>query len=127
MSRTENHKVTVTLVPNDETDDVEYTVDHCPGTTCSVWYECDQCSEYEPTKDEDDAGEYDRHNRHHERIDGWWMTDTSECAIVASDSGADGMFEIALEAGLGTHDVDVDYWGDGAWDITLIKPKEVKP
>lgn len=124
MTTTGNHRVTVTLVPNEESDDVEYTVDHCPGTVCTVWYECTTCDSYKPTEDEEGDGEYTRHDTHHQLIDGLWMTDTSECAIVATDSGADGMHEIALEAGLGTHDVDVDSWGDGSWDVTLVKPKE---
>ncbi|WP_394253678.1 hypothetical protein [Arthrobacter pityocampae] len=127
MTATKNHKVTFTLVPNDENDDTEYTVDHCARRGgCSVWNECvTKCEGYTPTEDDEDDGEYTHHGKYHQLIEGRWMTDSGECALVASDGAHESMCEIAAQVGLGTCEVDVDYWGDGIWDVTLIKPKAV--
>ena len=115
----ENHTITVTAVPNDESDDLEFTIDHCPGGQCTVWWECRACAEYKPTEDEVDEGEYVRHGEEHQLIDGYWMTQSEQCALGATDSGADGARDVAEEAGLGTHQVRIDYWGDGHWDVSL--------
>ena len=116
----ENHTITVTAVPNDENDDIEFTIDHCPGGQCAVWWECKTCAEYIPTEDEIDEGEYARHGEDHQRIDGYWMTQSEQCALGSTDSGADGAREVADEAGLGTHEVSIDYSGDGHWDVFLV-------
>lgn len=121
------HTVTVTKLDNmhiegladeDYVDEVEYIIDHCPGGTCTVWWGCenDGCRD---RVDEDD--EFFAHGEDHQRIDGVWMIQSKQCAARATDSGRDGMQEEAQAAGLGTHQLEVDYWGDGQWAVGLIR------
>lgn len=117
-----SHAVTITAVP--DSDDFEWEVE-CPdgASNCTLWEECGACATYEPTADEDAAGEYERHAHDHQRIDGMWMTSTGDCALGSTDSGADGINDIALEHGAGTYQVHIDYWGDDSWDVDLAKPE----
>lgn len=127
------HTVTVTALDNTDVDglpDDQY-VDgtvfavECPASNdCSVWEECGKCTEYEPTEDEDDDGEYTRHDLFHQRIDGYWMTDTGHCAATTTDSGQEAMEEAAREAGLGVHQIKIDYEGDGCWSAARVIPPE---
>ena len=119
------HTVTIKEIP--DADNFEWEVE-CPGDSpaCNLWNECGPCEDgYTPTYEEDEAGEYDRHGHHHERIDGMWMTNSGDCALGSTDSGADGIHEIAADKGPGTYKVHIDYWGDGLWDVTLDKEHEL--
>lgn len=113
------HTVTIKAVP--DADDFEYEIT-CPEYgNCDLWYECVKaCEDYEPTEEETDEGEYTAHGIHHSNIDGMWMTNTGSCALNSTDSGVDGLHDIATDRGPGTYKVDIDYWGDGLWDLTLI-------
>lgn len=126
------HTVTVTKLDNmhveglaDEeyVDGVEFVIDHCPGGDCTVWWTCAECgkSGHQPTELEVQEGEYTAHGEVHQQIDGEWMVESKSCAARATDSGADGMQEVAQAAGLGTHQIDVSYWGDGCWEVSLVK------
>jgi hypothetical protein len=126
------HTVTVTAVPNmdqDLPDDeyidaVKFTVECPEDGSCHVWWECKECSDYEPTEDEEDDGEYTRHGVFHRNIDGDWMTESDDCAASAADSASDAMQEAAEEAGVGVHQIALDYEGDGYWSATRIIPAE---
>lgn len=109
------HQVVITQ-PDPECDDFEFSVT-CPGINCSLWMECKDCA-HKPTEDEDD--EFTAHDVHHQRIDGHWMTDTGQCAASATESGADGLSDLAHQFGPSTQQFDVDYWGDGIWDIIHV-------
>lgn len=114
------HTITVTKVPDEHSDDVELTVDHCSGNACTVWNQClEACSEYTPTEDETDAGKHSNHGVRHQLIEGFWMTESEACALTGTDSANDEVHSIAEEVGLGTHQVVVDYSGDGIWDVFL--------
>lgn len=114
------HVITVTRVPDENNDDVELTVDHCSGTGCSVWNQCnDQCAGYQPSAKELEDGQHENHGASHQLIEGFWMTESGVCALTGTDSGSDGVHSVAEEAGLGTHHVSVDYWGDGIWEVSL--------
>jgi len=118
------HTVTITKAPDNEQDDLEFTIDSCGGGDCTLWRECAGCKDRTPTHAEVDACEYTDHGERHLNIDGMWMTETGSCALAETDSGAQGMCEIAATAGTGTHQVDCGYWGDGHWDVTLVSPKD---
>jgi hypothetical protein len=125
------HTVTVTALPNmdqDLPDDqyidaVQFTAE-CPDDgSCHVWWECKECRDYDPTEDEEDAGEYTRHGVLHQNIDGDWTTESETCAIVACDSASDCVQEEAEAAGLGVHHIDLDYEGDGYWSARRVIPQ----
>ncbi|MFS2091033.1 hypothetical protein [Paenarthrobacter nicotinovorans] len=129
-----NHKITVTAVPNlDEDlpedqyiDEVQYTVE-CPGDgTCALWWECKTCQdeEYEPTEEQEDDGEYTRHGVFHQDLEGMWCTEGTQCAAIHDDLCRDSVYEAAEYAGIGTHDIAMDYRGDGEWTVEIIHPPE---
>ncbi|MDQ0756099.1 hypothetical protein [Arthrobacter sp. B3I4] len=127
------HTVTVTAVPNtdvegipeeDYIDSVQFTVE-CPDDgSCRVWWECKQCADYSPTEAEEDDGEFTRHGVLHQNIEGDWMTESNDCAATAADSASDAMQEEAENAGLGVHQIELDYEGDGYWSARRVIPQE---
>lgn len=120
------HIITVTRVPDEHNDDIELTVDHCSGNGCTVWNQCTVlCVGYQPTANEADDCRHENHGTVHNLIDGFWMTESTACALTGTDSGMDGVNSAAEAAGLGTHRVSVDYWGDGIWEVALV-PGETK-
>lgn len=127
------HTVTVTAVPNTDQDlpddqyidEVIFTSVCPPDENCSVWFECKECTDYDPTEQEIEDGEFTRHGTFHQNIEDDWMTDSGQCATTGSDSARDAMAEAAEDAGLGTHQIDLDYWGDGTWTAErVITPEE---
>jgi hypothetical protein len=150
------HTIEVTALPDDESDDVVYTVEGPHDGTCVVWYPCEmelvsikvraglpgtpplgqrypkpmmsrfrqgRCP-HEVTDSEDDEGEYVAHGIEHQRIDGEWMTMSDRCAALESDSASEELAEIAREHGLGRHEVEIDYYGDGDWNASYVAPTE---
>lgn len=75
------------------------------------------------TDDEEDAGEYGAHGEEHQYIDGEWMTDAGRCAAAEADVAED-IFDIARAHGVGSYDVEVDYWGDGQWNLIYVGPHD---
>jgi hypothetical protein len=126
------HTVTVTAMPNTDQDlpedqyidSVQFTSECPEGGSCNVWWECKECADYNATEDEEDDGEYTRHGVLHRNIDGDWMTESDDCAATAADSASDAMQEAAEEAGLGVHQIELDYQGDGCWSARRIVPQE---
>ena len=143
MAETKHHTITVTQVPDEESDDTTWTI-QCPGVTassgCQLWYPCQEvvtgekvyeqpdgtkqtfiehgCS-HTATEDEE-YDEYTAHGDHHSWIDGEWMTPTLLCALQ-QDYGSDSLYDIAREVGLGVYEVEISYEGDGEWYASLIK------
>jgi hypothetical protein len=114
------HTVTITQ-PDPESDDYENDIT-CPGDdeSCYSWWECDTC-QHEATTNEIDRSEHQGHGVTHRLIEGHWMTDSQTCSLTQTDSGAQGLLDVAERHGLGTHTIDVDYWGDGHWEITRVE------
>lgn len=115
----ESHTITVTRLPGEEDDDLEYSTT-CPptGKSCNVWWECGTCEKAKRpvTQDEEDDGEYTAHGVYHQQIDGYWMTESSQCGLT-TDSAQEECWDVAQLVGLGTHDVELDYYGDGQWNV----------
>lgn len=119
------HQIVITKVADDESDDIEYAV-VCPTPQppdCHVWFECTECakSDQKATEDEEDEGERTAHGVHHLLLDGDWMTESTGCAIKLTDVD---LVDVLGGLPVGTHDVYVDYWGDGVWDVTLATTTE---
>ena len=119
------HILVVTKIADAESDDYEYTVE-CPVPQppgCHLWSGCEECDKTQrPITDEENGeGEYIAHDTHHQKIEDRWMTETTDCALTATGSGCDGVQDVAIELGVGTHYVDVEYWGDGAWEVVIPK------
>lgn len=130
------HTITVTAIPNmDEDlpddqyiDEVKYTVE-CPGeSSCQLWWECTKCRDegFEPTEDQEDDGEYTRHGVFHRNIEGMWCTESKQCAAIHSESCQESVYEAAEDAGIGTHQIELDYQGDEYWTVQIIHPPETQ-
>lgn len=121
MSAQPFHTITVTRVEDELGGNTSYpfTV-NCPGTkTCHIWYECMICekNDFVITEETEDDGEYVAHGVFHQQIDGNWSTETNECALSTTDAAYEACVETADYLGAGTHEVDIDYLGDGEWVV----------
>lgn len=116
------HIVTLKGVP--DSDDMDQTTLHMgPHNGCGYWEQCMVCEkgEYSPSEEDSEEGEYDRHGEFHQHIDDNWMTFRG-CALEGyTDSANEQVQDLFWQRGDGTYLVDVDYWGDGIWDVTYMK------
>lgn len=108
--------------PDPESDDFEHDITCPDGDECKAWWECQNC-QHEATPAEEHTGQHQSHGVIHRSIEDHWMTSSHACSLTQTDSGAQGLLEIAERHGLGTHTVDVDYWGDGHWEITHVEKR----
>lgn len=108
-----SHTVTITRLPNEESDDYEYTFGGTHGADCAVLWECKRKAcramnpEYEP------FDERLRHGKTHYYRDGMWCCESDDCALryvfecVTEEETFDGV-------ALGTYPIVIE-WDDGWW------------
>lgn len=123
------HIITVQKIPGE--DDFDFIVKQCLGDSrCTYWLACEQCdtARLELTEEEAEDEAYFAHGAQHQLIEGEWMTDTGRCGLEL-DGGRDGAFQFAFDHGPGVYEVEVDYWGDGFWQVdhlrTLTRPRQL--
>lgn len=108
-----HHALIVTRCEPDD-DDIEYELEGPHDDSCAVWMpHCD----HKPDLDEMpvEGGPYDErvwHDVTHKYIEGTWMTRTAACG---GHESCDDLYDIARKRGVGSHPVDIDYYGDGSW------------
>lgn len=109
-----SHTVTITRLPEDESDDYEYTFGGTCDHTCMVGKRCEQ--ESCQAMDHDEEAERVAHG-----LDHWWNWDNREWIVHDTTDCALGYaFEIVTEdetfggVGLGTFPVHIE-WEDGWW------------
>jgi len=114
------HTLTVKKVPSEADDNVEYTVGGEHDRSCETYFICDQCQDDESITAEimDDwaaDGEWMRHGRTHIESEGGdiMVLHKNYCALREHPD----LSLLVEQLGVGTHDVEVDYWGDGRWEI----------
>lgn len=100
------HTLTVTRCEPDD-DDIEYEVTGPHDDNCAVWMPC--CDD-KPNPEDLEVGDW--HGVEHHSIEGEWMTRTTICG---ADESCDDLFDLARKHGLGSHPVDIEYYGDGSW------------
>ena len=124
------HTLIVTKIADENDDDIEYTVDGPHDTSCQVWYACSTCanepSPYTRAVDDPicDEPDWTFHDVEHRWIGDEWMTLSTECAGT-TDGAQDDLNFIANTRGIGSHPVDIDYWGDGCWQALALTDNEV--
>lgn len=79
---------------------------------------------HEATDDDEGEGEYTAHGELHKQIDDRWMVLTDDCAAIVSDAARSDLWQIAEDHGLGRHEVEIDYYGDGDWSASYVAPTE---
>lgn len=114
------HILTVTQLPNEESDDLEYEISGECDEQCRMWF---TCAAEEPCRNDppDDVEEAEFHGMAHRSIEGEWMLPTGRCGAT-DDSASDDLHCIATKRGLGSHPVEIDYWGDGIWQARDLTP-----
>lgn len=112
-----SHTVTITKLPDEETDDTEFTIGGTCGHYCIAWTECrrTRCQ-----KDPERVGydERDVHGVEHMYIDGVWMVSTGKCALKVMDWSDENICDLKE---LGTFALDVEW--DGDWWIVSPGPR----
>ena len=118
-----SHTVTITRLPDEQSDDVEYTIGGEHDAHCETYRECDKAWHRHP-KNADIVGDEWGNDRvgEHRYIEGMWMThEPNGCGLnYAFEEYTD---DDLIEAGLGTHDVTVTW--DGDWWIMSLVSKAV--
>lgn len=79
-----------------------------------MWYECSNLACMPTEEEEDQGGDHIRHGKIHRLIEDSWMIESNDCG---GQDACDDQWNIYHEHGLGRHKVEVDYWGDGCWEL----------
>lgn len=108
-----SHTLTVTRCEPDD-DDIEYELQGPHDNSCAVWMPCcgDKPDLDDMLKEGDPYDERTWHDEVHKYIEGSWMTRTTICG---GHESCDDLWLIARKLGLGSHAVDIEYYGDGSW------------
>lgn len=112
-----SHTITVTSLPDETTDDVEYTIGGTHDYSCEAWRECIKEWHRHP-KNGDDGDEWStkRVPEVHQMIDGMWMVPMrNRCGFGLSFEYDNPEFQMTR---LGVYDVDVEWDGD-YWTASL--------
>jgi len=108
-----SHTVTITKLPDEESDDYEYEFGGTHGSDCEVYVRCKRkaCQAMNPHYEPYD--ERVRHGKQHFHRDGEWMVESDQCALryvfesVTAEETFGGL-------GLGTYPVSIE-WEDDWW------------
>ena len=115
-----SHTVTITRLPDEESDDYEYTFGGTHGHDCTVLKRCARksCQAMSPYYDTERV----RHGKQHEWRDGEWLVESDDCGVrfVFELRGDIETFDEA-EVSLGTYPVLV-VWEDG-WFLEVQNPQ----
>jgi len=110
-----SHTVTITRLPDGESDDYEYEFGGTHGFDCEVLHPCKRkaCQAMSPEYAPFD--ERVRHGKLHTHRDGDWLVESDDCALgyVFEQRGPIETFEQA-EVTLGTYAVEIR-WEDDWW------------
>ena len=130
------HTLTTTVLDVEEGHvlDVQWEIGGTCQPQCAIWWTCLECDgvpgPYADSRDEDDPqygyDDMDAHGAHHRWVEGAWMTlGAGQCALDYSDAVPDSAHDIAIGLGLGgSTEIDVDYMGDGEWQVLKIDDDE---
>lgn len=104
-------------------DDLETTLTCGKSKNCSVWFECrhKDCADIEITHEMEMDGWYTLHEVDHQQIEDFWGIETNTCGGHYAD---DDLWDIIREHGIGEHEVEVDYGGDGCWNLNYLGPHD---
>jgi hypothetical protein len=111
------HDVTITRLPNEESDDWEYTFGGTHGHDCTVLMPC-TLRRCQGLKREYYYGdERTAHGVAHEYRDGEWLVESDQCALrYVFESVTEGETFEGIE--LGTYPVRID-WDDDSWWVEV--------
>lgn len=106
-----SHTITIKRLPDETSDDAEYTIGGECDRRCGVWRECKRKACQSMNVDYPPFDERYRHEAEHQHIENAWMVETGECGLQF----ADNVGHEAERAGeLGTFDLNVE-WDGGGW------------
>jgi hypothetical protein len=76
-----SHTVTITKLPDEESDDYEYTFGGEHGPSCSVYVECKRKACQAMNPDYEPGDERFRHGKEHFYRDGDWLVESDLCSL----------------------------------------------
>lgn len=119
-----SHTVTITRLPDDESDDYEYTFGGEHGYDCQTLIECNRkaCQAMNPNYGDERV----RHGRDHVYRDGMWLAQSDQCALRYV---FEGMTEDETFAGCQvgvTYPVRIE-WEDESWWLEVQRPGVNEP
>lgn len=106
-----SHTVTITRLPDEESDDYEYEFGGTHGWDCAVLQRCKRkaCQAMNPAYGDERV----RHGREHTHRDGDWLVESDECALHYVFEQV-GPIETFQGLDLGTYPVRIE-WDDDWW------------
>lgn len=117
------HTVTLTRLPDETSDDFEYTFGGTHGSDCQTFNRCKRKSCHAMNPDYGD--ERVRHGKDHFHRDGEWLVESGECALrYVFESRTD--WETFDGVSLGTYPIRVE-WEDDVWWIEVQDQNPVHP
>lgn len=119
-----SHTVTITRLPDEESDDYEYEFGGTHDSSCEVYVECKRKSCQAMNPDYEPFDERYRHGKRHFHRDGDWLVESDACALsyVFEWSGDIETFTEA-EVSIGTYNVEIK-WEDTWWLEVIDRPEE---
>ena len=113
-----SHTVTITRVPDDESDDTEYEFGGTHDSNCETFRECRKTWHRHPTGDHDSEWGTKRAGPH-QFIDGTWMVPDGACALhyVFENEGPSEALG-GIDVGE-TRNVDTEWDGD-SWALVVL-------
>jgi hypothetical protein len=113
-----SHTVTITRLPDEQSDDYEFEFGGTHGGDCAVLMPCKRkaCQAMKP----DYGDERSRHGKEHTFRDGDWLVESDQCALryVFEQIGTNETFEGLT---LGTYPVRIE-WEDDTWWLEVQNP-----
>ena len=111
-----SHTITITRLPDETSDDVEYTVGGTCEPGCRIWRECKRKACRALSADFDVPTERTRHGVEHQLIGGvGWAVETNTCGVTYA-------YYLTLDAEregkLGTFPLEISWDGD-FWDAFI--------
>lgn len=109
-----SHTVTITKLPDDESDDYEFAFDGEHGTDCQVFVECKRkaCQAMHPGYGDERV----RHGKYHFYRDGDWLVESDICALryvfeyVTEDETFEGL-------SVGSYPIRIEW--DNSWWVEV--------
>jgi hypothetical protein len=119
-----SHTIIVTRMPDETSDDVEFTIGGEHGHDCEVLTPCKRARCRGLRRDYDYGDERTAHGVFHEFRDGEWLVTNKRLCGLNYAFGDDMTWNEQIErAGLGTHPVTVEWDGDWWLMIVATEPK----
>lgn len=122
-----SHTVTITRLPDEDSDDYEYTFGGEHGGDCEVYVECARKACQAMNPDYAPHDERFRHGKRHIHLDVGWCAETDICALRYVFEGCtEGETFEGIE--VGTYPIRIEFEDGSFWvEVQNPKPTDLSP